>query len=352
MFQIIVGDFHGEETDIAGGLAPENLVWLQNFINISFFTIGIMMMLNLLLAMISNTFDSLNGISHNLLLIEKYNIMSSQQMAMYSIERFVRFTKLNNFSIFNFRHANYIMKYACVMKDPHFVPTPPEKLENDIFGPENDDKIYSYDYVSFRDDWKEILVKEQDKLEPLKEKLLLLIIDPQNDFHPEGGITPEAADKILENFEGTQNEKDEEKKKILTSDPYHKEGSLAVAGANEDSKRICDLIDANIEDISEIIVTLDTHFHHHIAHACAWERGEEFCGKNKCNGTNKCIPGKLCEPAPFSLISHEDIKNRKWLPKKKMGEYYFINYEWVLNYSKKLEQKGKYIFLFLKFFIN
>jgi hypothetical protein len=300
-------------------------------------------MLNLLLAMISNTFDSLDGISHNLLLMEKYNIMSSQHMAMYSMERFLRFTGLDNFSMFNFQHAHYLMKYACETKNINFKEIPKEELENEIIGPENDSNIYSYDFVNFRVDWKEVLVQEQDKSVPLKEKILLLIIDPQNDFHPEGGITPEAADKmILENEKKfpTQEEKDIEKKRLLTSDPYHKGGSLAVTGANEDSKRICKLIDEHPEDISEIIVTLDSHFHHHIAHACAWERGAEFCQMDTCNKNKPCIRGKLCEPNPFTLISHEDIVLGRWKPKELMKELHSIDYEWVENYSLKLEHRG------------
>jgi hypothetical protein len=65
----------------------------------------------------------------------------------------------------------------------------------------------------------------------------LLIIDPQIDFHPEGG-------------QGTPF--------------YHAQGSLAVAGANEDSERTAKLILDNINDINEIIVTLDSH---HVRHS-------------------------------------------------------------------------------------
>ena len=52
-------------------------------------------------------------------------------------------------------------------------------------------------------------------------KIILLIIDPQIDFHPGG--------------------------------------SLAVAGANEDSERIATFIASNQQIISEIYVTLDSH---------------------------------------------------------------------------------------------
>lgn len=61
--------------------------------------------------------------------------------------------------------------------------------------------------------------------------LALLIIDPQIDFHPEGG-------------EGAL---------------YHARGSLAVEGANEDSSRIASFIQDHIHCIDDIFVTLDSH---------------------------------------------------------------------------------------------
>lgn len=58
-----------------------------------------------------------------------------------------------------------------------------------------------------------------------KTKVILLIIDPQVDFHPGG--------------------------------------SLAISGANDDSERTSSLILNNIDTIDEIVVTLDTH---HVSH--------------------------------------------------------------------------------------
>ena len=40
---------------------------------------------------------------------------------------------------------------------------------------------------------------------------------------------------------------------------YHPPGSLAVKGANEDSARIAEMIRANMGDIDDIFVTLDSH---------------------------------------------------------------------------------------------
>jgi hypothetical protein len=65
----------------------------------------------------------------------------------------------------------------------------------------------------------------------MSKRTALLIIDPQIDFHPAGG-------------EGAF---------------YHAQGSLAVAGANEDSSRTANLILNNIPLIDDIYVTLDSH---------------------------------------------------------------------------------------------
>lgn len=62
-------------------------------------------------------------------------------------------------------------------------------------------------------------------------KIVLLIIDPQNDFHKAGG----------------------------QGELAHAEGSLAVPGANEDSERIATMIDENIDKISDIYITMDSH---------------------------------------------------------------------------------------------
>ncbi len=59
-----------------------------------------------------------------------------------------------------------------------------------------------------------------------KHKLVLLIIDPQVDFHPGG--------------------------------------SLAVPGANEDSERIAQFIYKHASAIDEIYVTLDSHHVRHV----------------------------------------------------------------------------------------
>ena len=108
----------------------------------------------------------------------------------------------------------------------------------------------------------------------------LLIIDPQNDFHPGG--------------------------------------SLAVAGADSDAERISRFILDNALQIDDIFVTLDTHQKLHIAHPMFWkdQDGED--------------------PAPFTIISSADVESGKWACKAER------NKDHALRYVKGLEAGGKF----------
>mmetsp|Transcript_5958 Transcript_5958/g.8428 ORF Transcript_5958/g.8428 Transcript_5958/m.8428 type:complete len:299 (-) Transcript_5958:131-1027(-) len=89
----------------------------------------------------------------------------------------------------------------------------------------------------------------------------LLIVDPQNDFHPGG--------------------------------------SLAIPKADEDAERIAALIRDNVRSINRVVVTLDSHHKLHIANPCFWESGDI----------------DNVQPDPFTIISCEDIKQGKWRPR-------------------------------------
>lgn len=108
----------------------------------------------------------------------------------------------------------------------------------------------------------------------------LFIIDPQNDFHPGG--------------------------------------SLAIESANEDAKRIADLIDNNCDKIDNIVVSLDTHQGLHIAHPLFWanDAGES--------------------PDPFTVISHEDYLNGAWKPRDPKFK------DWCHHYTKTLESEREF----------
>lgn len=94
--------------------------------------------------------------------------------------------------------------------------------------------------------------------------ITLLLIDIQNDFHP----------------------------------PH---GSLAVPGADIDVERTVSFIKQHVKYINRIIVTMDTHPKLHIAHSLFWYNPI----------TNEY-------PKPFTIITTNDIIEKKWLPRSNM----------------------------------
>lgn len=97
----------------------------------------------------------------------------------------------------------------------------------------------------------------------------------------------------------------------LQNDFCHPEGKLAVAGAEEDLKRIIHLIETGGEYFTEIIISMDSHYPLHIAHPTFW--------RNKAGDM----------PAPFTTITYEDVVQKYWIP-----QYYPKQ---ALHYLKTLQ---------------
>lgn len=99
---------------------------------------------------------------------------------------------------------------------------------------------------------------------------------------------------------------------------FHEGGSLAVAGATADSKRLAQFITTNAENIAGISVTMDTHQRLHVGNALYWVNAEG------------------ASPAPFTIISSEDITAGKW--KASIPE----NEARAAKYVKDLEAGGQF----------
>ncbi|PSV18392.1 hypothetical protein C0W44_19185 [Photobacterium leiognathi subsp. mandapamensis] len=126
----------------------------------------------------------------------------------------------------------------------------------------------------------------------------LLIIDPQYDFYD-----------VPVNEQFTLGSEQPEK----TIAP-----ALPVPGAWNDAQRLANFIKKHQQHINSIVVTLDSHNEYDIAHGIYWQNqaGEH--------------------PAPFTLISHQDIVDDVWQPTKpELRDH-------VLAYTQSLEQAGKY----------
>lgn len=120
-------------------------------------------------------------------------------------------------------------------------------------------------------------------------KNILLVIDPQNDF----------CDIPSELTNGHTS-------------------ALPVPGSHEDMVRLADWLNAQHDSIDEIYVTLDSHNIIDIAHKYWWKNS---AGEH---------------PAPFTLISVEDVENGVWMPVND------ANLDYAKKYVASLETANKY----------
>lgn len=109
---------------------------------------------------------------------------------------------------------------------------------------------------------------------------------------------------------------------LLIIDPqqdFAEGGALAVPGATKDMERLAKMIDKYGDKIDEVQITLDSHNQMHIAHPLFWQ---DASGK---------------EPAPFTVISVDDVKKGNWRPKNPAWK------DWALQYVTTLETNKRYI---------
>ncbi len=113
----------------------------------------------------------------------------------------------------------------------------------------------------------------------------------------------------------------EDKKKVhlviidMQIDFCHADGTLFVPGAGDDIRRTIEFIYNNAERITNITCSLDSHLPHQIFHPAWWADKD---------GNH---------PAPFTLITYEDIKKGTWRP--------LVAPVQSTNYVKTLEEQAK-----------
>ncbi len=111
-----------------------------------------------------------------------------------------------------------------------------------------------------------------------KHRVLLLLVDPQVDF-------------------------------------IHPDGALSVPGAVEDTRRTVEWIYRNARQITTIAASLDSHLPIQIFYPTWWADPQ---GQH---------------PAPFTLITAEDVHNGRWQP--------LLEPEWSIQYVEALEKDAK-----------
>ncbi|GMI20347.1 hypothetical protein TeGR_g15081 [Tetraparma gracilis] len=109
---------------------------------------------------------------------------------------------------------------------------------------------------------------------------------------------------------------------LIIVDPqcdFHPGGSLAIPSAGADASRIGALLASPSCPFSSLVVTLDSHHKFDIAHPSSWK---DAAGS---------------PPAPFTLISNADVKAGKWSPADPS-----LTVEWALEYTAALEARGRF----------
>lgn len=109
---------------------------------------------------------------------------------------------------------------------------------------------------------------------------------------------------------------------LLCIDPQqdfvHQSGSLFVPGAVEDMQRLTAMVKRIGHKLDDIHVTLDSHHPFHIAHPIFWK------------------DSKGDHPNPFTIITHKDVIDGKWIASipscQRIAE----------DYTLQLEKNGRY----------
>ena len=235
--------------------ATIDLQWFQDIQINLFYGVVVLLLVNLLIAIMSSTYGEYSSYNVASFLLEKCHIMQYLEFHMTGEE-------LREYK------KSYCNKKVFSVAQKGNNGTAPVRIES-----------FSMKIKDIIDNW--LVTAPPEKEITSFQKATLFIIDPQVDFHPGG--------------------------------------SLAVPGADEDSKRIADMIKKNKHNIHEIFVSLDSHHPSHIAHAAFW------------------VDKKGNKPALFTTITYKDIVNEVWLPRDDNPE----TVEWCLTYTKALERKGR-----------
>jgi nicotinamidase-related amidase len=93
------------------------------------------------------------------------------------------------------------------------------------------------------------------------------------------------------------------------------DGSLYVLGATEALKNLCKFIDVNRVNISEVLLTQDSHGYCNICHPAAWHDKS----------------GHILDP--YTTVTSESVEKGIYTPR-------FVSKEYILDYLKKIELKG------------
>ena len=105
-------------------------------------------------------------------------------------------------------------------------------------------------------------------------------------------------------------------------------GGRSGTGAVDDNRRLCEFLYRNLDTVTQIVPTLDTHQAMQVFHSI-WLVDEE--GRH---------------PEPYTLVSAEDVERGRWMLDEAVAESLDLDPDYaqrhLLHYTRSLEATGKY----------
>ena len=251
---------------------------------------GSLLMLNLLIAMMNNTYNDYHKSKREFLIMEKYNIIMYYEGRQSKKQR----QKLRN-------QISERSKIPITKKVPG---------EKEIFKEHG-----TFNIIKHSTEWWQKGDQQAEKENPRLHKLALLIICPQNDF--------------LDSWMEFSKPEDGSKPKPLTIPVLDGKGALSVHGSKGDYQRVAKMIDIYGHHIQDISVAMDAHLEGNISLASSWVMDEKL--------KQKFLKQKCLVVTEELLCPKDDPQNPLLYPKEDVG----YGLEWAKYYVRALKVADK-----------
>jgi len=300
---------------------PSKDKWLADLLITGFYMIVVIVMLNLLIALMSRTYDDYSQLSEATMLIAKYDVMDSYELTMTDEERMTNHQK---YSVLQGKISSFEEKE----KKQERYHNNNNNNNNNIYQDNNNEGLfllmrrwsltylikpipkveehrYGLNLESLNLNWFDDKVASRPTL---KLRIVLFLIDPQLDCY-----------------------KDEEGEEANTR------------SATEFSKEIAAMIEDYGHYIQDIVVSLESRHAKHITHANCWRSGTLSSSSSSSNSRRS--RGRRSSDNLYSTlppigteIMHADVMAGKWryIPGDDKNNYNNAT-AWAARYTKRLE---------------
>jgi nicotinamidase-related amidase len=320
--------------DNIGGMDfyPRNQQWLADIL-ITCYNVSVsILMINLLIAMISNTYAAYCEYNDAFLLMAKYNVMDAMQSVMWDHElkdNIAKFAQIEeNLLIETVGEEDYTSTREKVKPggatNNHSSDSLGLANKNGSSSPvrPSNPRVHSAASGNSVHSTYRSSLGQHSEVSSVQRQNLTKYLFEMKTVNAKWCSSDSSAQDVQDS---SNNTKDTRKTTLFIIDPqvdFHPGGTLAIPAAGADSQRIADMIDSFGSDhIHDIFVSMDSHNPCHIAHAVSWH-----------------AQGKPQEhPPAFTQITHRDVMDGVWEYADKSPK----QQEWVRNYTLALERKGR-----------